>query len=92
MSKILVGMSPAGAITFCSLAYPGGISDSESIRNHNQIVANKRIHVERAMKRIKAFSSMQRRIPITQFDVLSHLVFVVCFLSNLQVPLTESDH
>ena len=29
VSKILVGMSPAGAITFCSLAYPGGISDSE---------------------------------------------------------------
>lgn len=124
VAKILVGTSASGAITFCSLGYPGKISDNtiteESILKlglldagddvmadkgftiHHLLyerlmglhmppkkkgglmsaancyttskIANKRIHVERAMKRIKAFSYLKRTIPIVQFDIVSHLV------------------
>lgn len=54
-------------------------------------VANKRIHVERAMKRIKAFSYLARTIPFDQFDILSHIVFVIAFLSNFQPPLRDTE-
>jgi hypothetical protein len=54
-------------------------------------IANKRIHVERAMKRIKAFSYLKRTIPVSQFDLISHIVFVVAMLSNLQPPLKDSE-
>ena len=141
--KILIGTSPNGAITFCSLAFPGKASDvditQESVlrlgllepgddcmadkgfamhhllyerlvglwmppkRQANaanftaeqvkitQKIANKRIHVERAMKRIKAFSYLKRTIPVVQFDLISHMVFVCAMMSNFQCPLRDSD-
>jgi len=54
-------------------------------------IANKRIHIERAMKRIKAFKYLTKVIPFDQFDILSHIVFVIAFLSNLQPPIIDSD-
>jgi hypothetical protein len=42
------------------------------------------------MKRIKAFRYLSKRIPMDQFDILSHIVFVVAFLSNIQPPLRDS--
>jgi uncharacterized membrane protein YgcG len=142
-AKILIGTHPSGAIIFCSLAYPGRVSDNDitiatlldndlldaeddvmadkGFTIHDVLflklighimppkksfgidmfsalqaetgskIANKRIHVERAMKRIKAFSYLKRTIPVTQFDILSHIVFVVAMLSNYQCPLKDSE-
>lgn len=54
-------------------------------------IANKRIHVERAMKRIKAYSFLKRVVAVTMWDLVSHAVFVVFMLSNLQPPLRGKD-
>ena len=43
------------------------------------------------MKRIKAFSYLKRTIPVLQFDIVSHIVFVVAMLSNYQCPLRDSS-
>ncbi len=51
-------------------------------------IANKRIHIERAMKRMKAFKYLAREIPFDQFDVLSYIVFAIACLSNMQPALT----
>jgi hypothetical protein len=140
-AKILVGITPSGAITFISLPYPGKISDTDLTEltilelqllddgddvcadkgftiHHltyalgigmvmppkkqrgvsgfteeqcelTSKIANKRIHVERAMKRLKAFSYLTRVIPATQFDLLGHIVFVVGMLSNFQPALKD---
>ena len=140
VAKILVGTSPAGAITFVSLPFPGKISDVDLTKellyldvldvgddvmgdkgftihhltyllgigvimppkkqrgvsiftadqsNTTSKIANKRIHVERAMKRIKAFKAIAKTVPADQLDILSHVVFVIAFLSNLQPPLKD---
>ena len=43
------------------------------------------------MKRIKAFSYLKRTIPVVQFDLISHMVFVCAMMSNFQCPLRDSD-
>jgi hypothetical protein len=50
-------------------------------------VANLRIHVERAMKRIKAFRCLRNTVTITQTDLISDIFFVCAMLSNYQHPL-----
>ena len=139
--KLLVGISPSGAITFVSLPFPGKISDVDltdvSIirlelldsldvvmadkgftiqhillplmigtmmppkkeRNVAQFsqeqtvltreIANKRIHVERAMARIKNFRFLAGTVPFPFLDILGQIVFVVCFLGNYHLPLRD---
>jgi hypothetical protein len=141
VAKILIGVSPAGALVFASLCYPGRCSDTdltehsllqlELLKPGDQVMGDRgftihhllfrklmgmwmaakrkpnqksftfeqskfasnihreRIHVERAVKRFKAFKYLKRTIPVNQFDILSHLAFVVVMLCNYQVPLTS---
>jgi len=143
VAKILVGINPAGAVTFASLPYPGKISDADlfkrtilmlelldeeddvlvdrgftvhsdcavngigcqmpPMKNRRLIQfsrdqgvlgsksANRRIHIERAMKRCKAFGYLHRVVPLDQLDILSHIVYVIAFLSNFQCPLTQAE-
>lgn len=53
-------------------------------------IANLRIHVERAMERIKNFRIIQGVVPISLHDKMSKIVFVVCALCNLMPPLIQS--
>ncbi|XP_062611091.1 uncharacterized protein LOC134272931 [Saccostrea cucullata] len=53
-------------------------------------IANLRIHVERAMERIKNFKIIQGVVPISLHDKVSKIVFVVCALCNLMPPLIQS--
>ncbi|XP_060754015.1 uncharacterized protein LOC132864615 isoform X2 [Neoarius graeffei] len=52
-------------------------------------VANARIHVERAIGRIKWFSILTRAIPITLVPLLDDIVTVCAALSNLRSPLVQ---
>ena len=135
--KALVGISPAGAITFVSKLFPGSISDKELtkrsglldllergdsvmadrgfnieedlitrgvrlnippfLRGKEQFdedeiittrrIASLRIHVERAMERIKNFHIFDRVLPASLTDIADRLFYVCCILSNFHPPL-----
>jgi len=50
-------------------------------------IASLRIHVERAMERIKNFHIFDRVLPATLTDIADRLFFVCCILSNFHPPL-----
>ncbi|XP_066268877.1 uncharacterized protein [Branchiostoma lanceolatum] len=50
-------------------------------------VANARIHVERAIGRIKWFAILQNTVPINMLPLLDDIVVVCAALSNLRPPL-----
>ena len=58
--------------------------------NDTRLFANKRIHIERVMSRIKAFSWLKRDIPSSQWDLISDAVAVIAHLCNFQSPLTDT--
>ena len=55
-----------------------------------RLFANKRIHVERTMSRIKAFGFLKRVLRSNRWDIISDAVNVICHLCNLQSPLTDT--
>ncbi|XP_071079603.1 uncharacterized protein [Haliotis cracherodii] len=50
-------------------------------------IANLRIHVEKAIERIKHFRILQGVIPLTRSEQVSKIFYVCAALSNLQPPL-----
>jgi len=59
-------------------------------------VASLRIHVERAIGRMKIFSILKQTIPISMARLTNQIVFVCAFLSNFQpalvaLPAEQSD-
>ena len=52
-------------------------------------IARVRIHVERAIERVKKFRILGRRLPLTLAAILSQLVFVACCLVNFQDNLVS---
>uniref|UniRef100_A0A8C6WRK2 Uncharacterized protein n=1 Tax=Neogobius melanostomus TaxID=47308 RepID=A0A8C6WRK2_9GOBI len=54
-------------------------------------VANARIHVERAIGRIKWFAILRRTVPITLVPLLDDIITVCAALSNLRPPLIQND-
>ncbi|KAF3834435.1 hypothetical protein F7725_025639, partial [Dissostichus mawsoni] len=50
--KLLLGVAPNAVITYCSKLYPGSTSDKEIA---TKLIAQNRIHVERANARFKEF-------------------------------------
>ena len=54
-------------------------------------IASLRIHVERAMERIKNFHIFDRSIPTSLTDITDRIFFVCCVLSNFQPPLCSSE-
>ena len=135
--KILVGISPGGAITFVSSLYPGSISDQmltrksgimEILENGDSVMADRgfniqddltplgvkvnippflkgkkqlepselvqtrriaslRIHVERAMERIKNYHIFDRILPSSLSDITEEIFFVCAVMSNFFPPL-----
>ena len=51
------------------------------------LIANLRIHVERAIQRLKTFRILQHTIPSSLSPIASKVVKVVCALCNLKGPL-----
>ena len=65
-------------------------TESEDIKT--KTVANARIHVERAIGRLKEFAILQGPIPLTMIDLMESVLVVCSALVNLQpvlVPLTS---
>ncbi|XP_065901947.1 uncharacterized protein [Dysidea avara] len=135
--KVLIGVTPSGAISFVSEAYEGSISDRklvalsgiiEKLEPGDEIMADKgftiedllipygirlnmppflqsnaqmaandvfltkkiaslRVHVERAIGRVKEFRILQGNIPASMWDSVSNLIYVCCMLSNFGPPL-----
>ena len=50
-------------------------------------IASLRIHVERAMERIKNFHNFDKSIPVSLTDIADRIFFVCCVLCNFQPPL-----
>ena len=50
-------------------------------------IASLRIHVERAMERIKNYHIFDRTLPASLTDIADRLFFVCCILSNFNPPL-----
>lgn len=135
--KCLVGVSPAGSVTFVSSLYAGSISDkqitkasglldllepgdvvmadkgflieemlaeknctlimphflsrneqfTEDEAKHNKIIANLRVHIERANRRFKEFHLFDSALPLTLAGTANQLWAVACMLTNFQGPL-----
>ena len=52
-------------------------------------IASLRIHVERAMKRIKNFHIVDKNIPVTLTDIADRILFVCCVPTNFQGLLVQ---
>lgn len=63
----------------------GQLSQKELITTRR--IASLRIHVERAMERIKNFHIFDRSIPASLTDIADRIFFVCCVLANFQPPL-----
>ena len=50
-------------------------------------IASERIHVERAIQRIKIFNILSNQIPITLLGIIDDIVTVCAALTNLRPPL-----
>lgn len=139
--KFLIGITPAGLISFVSKAYSGKASDKQifndenvlsllepfmdelivdkgfniqqecldnGIRLHippflraaqhtekdavlNESIAKARIHVERAIQRIKLFGIFQSAIDASVLGLIDHIMKVVCAIVNLAAPILKDD-
>ena len=52
-------------------------------------IAKHRIHVERAIERMKKFKILQKIVPQKLYPVFSQMVFVIACLVNFQTPLVK---
>lgn len=137
--KVLIGVTPSGAISFVSEAYEGSISDRKLVevsglleklepgdeimadkgftiqdlliprgvrlnilpflQGNTQLVANDvfvtkkiaqlRVHVERAIGRVKEYRILQGTLPASIWDSISHVIYVCSMLSNFGPPLVH---
>ncbi|XP_049267200.1 uncharacterized protein LOC119375335 [Rhipicephalus sanguineus] len=54
-------------------------------------VASVRIHVERAIKRIKHYNILNHRVPVSLIPAMDEIFHMCCILANLQPPLILSQ-
>jgi len=137
--KVLIGVTPSGAISFVSPCYEGSISDRrlvevsgllEMLEPGDEVMADKgfqiqdilaplgvrlntppfltsnsqmpvddvvltskiarlRIHVERAIGRIKEYHILQNVLPAAIWDTINQVVYVCCMLANFNPPLVS---
>lgn len=135
--KVLIGITPSGAISFVSEAYEGSISDRklvevcgllEKLEPGDEVMADKgftiqdllvpfgvrlnmppflqsntqmpasdvfttkkiarlRVHVERAIGRVKDYRLLQGSLPASMWDSISDTIYVCCMLTNFGPPL-----
>ena len=90
--KGLIVIEPPGTITFVSQLDPGSISDKEFVAKsgkvkESQTIASVRIHVERAIQRIKEFRLIRNKIPLNLHGSINQIWTVCVFLCNFMPPL-----
>ena len=57
----------------------------------SQTIASVRIHVERAIERIKRFRILRNEIPLTLHGSINQIWIVCCLLTNMMTPLIQKD-
>ena len=67
----------------------GKMQFSKEQTEHNKKIASLRIHVERAIERIKNWHIFDSRLPICLAPVASEIFVVVGALTNFQPPLID---
>ena len=50
-------------------------------------IARLRVHVERAIGRVKEYKLLQGTLPGSMWDSISNIIYVCCMLSNFEPPL-----
>ena len=77
----------------CTLTIPpskcGELQMSEEQVKRTSRIANARIYVEQAMKRLKDYQILNNEIPVTLISLSDDIVKVCAALSNLQEPLCK---
>ena len=68
----------------------GQIQFTKQKVKRGQDIAKARIHVERAIERVKRFRIFNSVIPLTMKDVLDDIVLVCAALTNLMPPLIQN--
>ena len=63
------------------------LSETEVVTTRR--IASLRIHVERAMGRIKSYHIFDRALPATMTNIADRIFFVCCVLTNFQPPLCK---
>ena len=58
----------------------------------SQGIASVRIHVERAIQRIKKFRQIRNEIPLVLHGSINQIWTVVCLLCNFLPPLIQKDY
>ena len=58
----------------------------------SQTVASVRIHVERAIQRMKTYSITRNEIPLTLHGSTNQIWTVICLLTNLAPPLIDESN
>ena len=64
---------------------------SESEVKESQTIASVRIHVERAIERVKRFRQISTEIPLTLHGSINQIWTVACLLCNFMSPLIQND-
>ena len=54
-------------------------------------IAKVRIHVERAIERIKRFEILHQHLPGHLVPVIDKIITVLCFIANISPDLIKSD-
>ena len=62
----------------------GGKPLTPQENEHNKIITNSRIHVERVIGRLRDYAYLSSIIPITQLDLITPAAIVCCALTNLK--------
>ncbi|KAM7292989.1 uncharacterized protein ISCGN_026121 [Ixodes scapularis] len=65
------------------------MESSDALKNEQ--IARARVHVERAIQRLKAFKVLQQKFPTQLLPVLDHTVKLLAGLTNLSKPILSSD-
>ena len=78
----------------CGLPFSSGHQGNVEIcrcqhQKETSLIANVRIYVEQAIKRVIDFDILKKELPISLLPLLDDIVVVCCALCNVKKPLSQ---
>ena len=64
---------------------------SENEVKESQTIASVRIHVKRAIQRVKTFKVLRNEIPLSMYGSINQIWTVACLLCNFFPPLIKEE-